>query len=167
MADELGETGFAHRVPVPREALLIDMRPMTVRRPSHECDVAMSQLDEVLGRAARRVVVVDGDDARLLSRADDADDRPSDLGQLVDLLVDRLETDGDEPVEALAREEVAEDPFAAGRAGLGVVQREVESAFQEGLLDAFEHFREEPAVEIRHDDADVLRAPGRQPDSAR
>jgi hypothetical protein len=36
-----------------------------------------------------------------------------DAGQPLDLVVDRLETDGDEAVEALAREEVAEDPFAA------------------------------------------------------
>ncbi len=121
----------------------------------------------MLGRAARDVVVVDLDDGGRIARSDDADDGPADRQQPVDLVVIGLETDRDETVEPLAGEEVLEDPVAAVGARLRVVEREVETALQQGLLDALEHFGEEPAVHVRHDDADVLRAPGRQAHRAR
>ena len=120
----------------------------------------MPQVEQVLGRPPRGVEVVDGDDVRRAGLAHHAHERAAHRDEPLEFVVARLQPHGDQPVEPLAGEELVEHARASLGAGSRVVEREVVAVTQEGILDALEHLGEEPAADIGHDDADVLRLAG-------
>ena len=112
----------------------------------------------VASRATRDVV--DGEGRQPRVRSADRDHRQVELEQAIGLGVAELDRDRDDAVDALAAQERLEDVSRSVAIGGEAVQRDVVAATHEGRRDAAEHRAEEPAVEERHEHADVARAAG-------
>jgi hypothetical protein len=122
-------------------------------------DSGVPEADEVAGGEAGGLLVIDaqGGDAR-----DGAADADRGAAQGVDqfhLAGRERDPDAHDRIHPLAHQEVMEQAAALFRFRVEPEQCEVVPGPDEGPLDAFEHLGEEPAVDERRDDADVLGAP--------
>lgn len=114
----------------------------------------------LLGRQARRLDVVDRERGDARDEPADAHERLAQRLQHVHLVRAQGDRDRDHGVDALADEEVVEDPAAQVGVAREPVEREVVAGLDEGGLDALEHLAEVPAIDVGDDHADVARAAG-------
>lgn len=121
-------------------------------------DAAVPQPDEMVGGETAHRDVIDRDRARAGQRAADARDGLAEREQTADLVLVEGERDGDDRIHPVAQEVVVEHAAALAVVPAQVVEREVVAAAQEGALGSLDHGREEPAVQVGDDDADVAGA---------
>ncbi len=163
----LGQARLGHRRPIARQARPVDVGALGDRDAADERDLGVPELDEMSCRASGCVLVIQSHDARAVTDGNHAHDRTTDGDESLELVIVRLQADGDQPIESLSGQEVVEDTSPTLRPRLGVVEGEVIAGLEQHLLNALENLGEEPPVQVGHDDTDVARASCREARSAR
>lgn len=125
-------------------------------------DAPVSEAQQVLGRGTRDGELVDAQCRKACARRAESHDGQVEREEPIDFVVGEREGQDDEPVDPAATEGHVEHAVALGRVLAHAVQRHVVAPRCQTARDAVEHVREEPAVEQRHDDADVRRMSGRE-----
>jgi len=119
-------------------------------------DPGVPEREQVLRREAGDSDIVDREGAHPRDRAADADERLLECVQPGHLVRVQFQGDRDDGIHSLAQQEVLEHAAAFVVVPGEAVEGEVEAAAEQGLLRTLDDVGEEPAVEERHDDADVL-----------
>ena len=157
------DPGLVHRGPEPAEAPGVHVEVHLLFQIAAQVhDPGVPEADEVAGGEPGRLLVVDAERGDPGDGSADAHRRAAQGLDQFHLARREGHPDADDGIHALAHEEVMEQPAALFRFGRKPEEGEVVAGADQRPLDALEHLGEEPAVDERGDDADVLGAPGHE-----